>query len=371
MDQRAARAVTAQLLSAWSDTRQNQRPSGTTFEASLDAIELALPPPAGLAVGHSVDCEGRAHIGVRVSATGSRLRAARKLVADLTRSGTPVDFRIIPRLSLPNAGIAAALDAGGSQASQFGGHFRPLYPGSSVSHEEGPAGTLGAFVHMVQENRLGVLSCTHVLALWGDAKVGDNVCQPAQQDQVERTAEFRIGTLSAKFATLVANQPNNLDAAVAYLDPATFAFGNRVPNVDLSGPNKIPLDRQDKPFGQVLIAATIPRGTKVAKIGRSSGYTEGMVTYSVLNNVAPDIQRKGKWQTYPFSDVIEIESLSASEPFARGGDSGALVFTIPDLRPIGLHFMSVPLEGQPSLNYLMPLDRICAMLQVKLLGPNG
>jgi hypothetical protein len=92
------------------------------------------------------------------------------------------------------------------------------------------------------------------------------------------------------------------------------------------------------------------------------------VTSTELENFAPTLDRKGKVERYVFPGVIEIESLEKSKPFARAGDSGSLVLTKPDLRPIGIHFCSSPIAGQPSRNYLMPIDRICDMLKVTLIN---
>jgi hypothetical protein len=362
IDLRAAQAVRDQLLTAWSMLHADPRPVRITYQASLDAIEEKPPPPPGLAVGYMAEESGRVRVGVRTTASGKGLKAARDLVAKVEKQGVPVDFRIIPQpVIAPSVG---QLDAGAGLA-HFTGHFRPLLLGSSISHENGPAGTLGAFVRVTDQ--IGVLSCSHVLALGGDARVGDIVYQPAQNDQELVVGENRIGKLSGKFAPLIAGKPNNLDAAVAILDdPRIIALGNCIPCADLPG-GAIPAALQGKALGAVRSVTAVPRLTKVAKIGRSSGYTEGILVLSALTNFTPDLFRKGKREKYAFPDVIEVQSLSTKTPFAIPGDSGALVFTLPDMIPIGLHFCSLPLASEPSLNYLMPLERICAMFALEVL----
>ena len=368
MDVQAAEDVKIRMLTAWASARTKPRPAAIQFEASLDTAEEAPPPPPGVAVGYIRDRHGDFRVGVRAAATGVGLRKARKLVANLTREGIPVDFRTIPRPAIPTVSRpGASLDAANGQATHFARHCRPLYVGSSVSHLSGSAGTIGAFVRLA-DNTLGILSCSHVLALGGDANVGDPISQPARQDLPIALADYWIGKLSGKFAPLIAGKPNNLDAAIAILDdPATASFGNRIPDLDLSGANAIPAKLRGERIGAVQHVGDLTEGTKVAKIGRTSGYTEGVLTLAALTNFTPDIERKGVRATYPFPDVIEVSSLTARSPFARGGDSGALVFTLPDLRPIGIHFCSLPVEDEPSLNYLMPLDRICAMLAAEMI----
>ena len=366
LDLAAAQEIADQLLDAWSAVEGGHRRE-TIHQASLDAVEEEQPPPPGLAVGHVIDGDGRARIGVRATARGKRLRAARSLVADIERQGVPIDFRIIPQPEI----VSGQLDEGSGLGACFTEHLRPLCLGCSVSHENGPAGTLGAFVR--RQGQIGILSCCHVLALGGDASEGDFVCQPARRDLQQMLGEHRVGTLSGTFTPLVPSLPkgprveNPLDAAMAFLTKAEYGDGNCIPCNDIVGERAIPADLKGKPIGKVGVAAALPRGARLAKIGRSSGYTEGILSMSNLRSFTPILERKKARNTYIFPNVIEVESLSAATPFARGGDSGALVFTLPDRVPIGLHFCSVPLAGQPSLNYLMPLERICAMLALEVL----
>jgi hypothetical protein len=356
-------AAADSLLGAWAQLHDPGREDEYVInQASLDAAGLPSPVPPNFAVGYSIDHRGHRRLSVRTTARGERLNQARSLIADFRLPNTEIDFRAIPQAKI----AAGMLQSAGLGPAVLMSHCRPLHLGCSVSHENGPAGTLGAFVRA--DGQAGVLSCSHVLALGGDAAAGDPVCQPASQDQATLLGKNRIGTLTNKFAPLVAGAYDNLDAAVAALSAeAATSTHNVIPDLDLPWPYGIPGKLCGRPLGGLGSVTEQPAFVRVAKIGRTSGYTEGVLSVQRLINFTPTLRRKGKEQKYTFLDVIEVQSLSAALPFAQGGDSGAIVFTLPDLTPLGLHFCSLPLQGQPSLNYLMPLERICAKLSLEMM----
>ena len=68
----------------------------------------------------------------------------------------------------------------------------------------------------------------------------------------------------------------------------------------------------------------------------------------------------GSEQTFTFSSAIEIEWDENGALFTQPGDSGALVLTYDDFRPIGLHFAA---PDKYRVSYVMPLKRICDIFE--------
>jgi hypothetical protein len=73
---------------------------------------------------------------------------------------------------------------------------------------------------------------------------------------------------------------------------------------------------------------------RVGKLGRSTGFTEGVVTgIGVTQRISSQVSG-----TFPFADLIEIAAKPGGEAavFSDSGDSGAVVFTLPEGRAIGV-----------------------------------
>src|SRR6202042_3460917 len=98
--------------------------------------------------------------------------------------------------------------------------------------------------------------------------INDRVYQPAMQDLANQLAEDSIGVLSGKFAALIAERPNPLDAAVARLASGVgpYRMGNYLPPVP-----GVPERLADRKLGPPVAAAGLLRGQAVIKLGRSSG----------------------------------------------------------------------------------------------------
>src|SRR5271166_2593833 len=167
----------AELIAEWGRHRADQRATVRGYdEAVLQTIEAEPPPLGGLSVGHSRDLTtGEVIIEIRVTAAGgpnlARARRVKK-IAELQGFRARL-MRFLQHPSIPRAPPVEEVQ------TIFGGVRRPLHLGASVAHEQGDAGTLGAFVELA-EGRTGVISCTHVLARprRGRAKNGDFIQQP-------------------------------------------------------------------------------------------------------------------------------------------------------------------------------------------------
>lgn len=188
------------------------------------------------------------------------------------------------------------------------------------------AGTLGAVV--VSDESRCILGNSHVLANLGRAPGGTQVLQPGPADG-GRTGRDEIAVLLRS-----ASVYNSLDCALARLiDPR---------DVIPTFPGSIPLSS-----AQPLRAE---KGMRVAKIGRTTGYTEGIVLHAdfaykmeyttetvrfkgqvLIGTWKPDNRGRGRIK----SKLFELFGLQ-SRPFSCEGDSGSLIVDLGSRRAIGL-----------------------------------
>ncbi|MDJ1159466.1 hypothetical protein QNA08_14605 [Chelatococcus sp. SYSU_G07232] len=221
---------------------------------------------------------------------------------------------------------------------------RPLVIGASIGHFAVTAGTLGAFATERKTGATVILGNNHVLADEDRGRIGDAVLQPGAADGGSR-ANDRVGAL-LHFVALNRESTNIVDAAVATID-ADVAFDATT----LTG------------FGKVNGAREEPLlpGTPVAKLGRTTGLTRGIVTAIEVDDVRVDYD-SGR---LVFDDQIEIEGTDGV--FSRGGDSGSLIV---DERGhgCGLLFAGSTTGGSNGrgLTYANPIDRVLGALGLAL-----
>lgn len=345
----------ADLIARWDFARHPDALAEAGF-AMLQALPAERPPRGGLAVGEGIDpATGKRRIELRLHAEGPRNRQkAEQLRAYAQLQGFETVLRIFsarPKLSTPRVKPPAA--------STFGGSRRPLHIGASIAHESGSAGTLGAFVRL-REGALGVVSCSHVLAraFRKRARTGDDIQQPGAPEAIQ--PDNRIGTLTRHFSLFQPSKADNLDAAVAVLTPdiSAASLGNVLPVADC-----IPPDLRGRALGQPLSRDEIEPGMAVIKLGRTSGFTSGRISLINVDNFKPDL---GAREAYTFGSVVEVSPTPAGPDFATRGDSGALVVTQDGLRPVGIHFCSVPMEAEGWTSYLIPWWRIVSDFPISL-----
>lgn len=220
-----------------------------------------------------------------------------------------------------------------------------LTVGAGVAHYRCGAGSLGFFARRENDSAVGIVSNNHVIAATDQGDDSDEIVhvEPGSDRTTKRTV---IAHLCGKYPRLRRTSAR-LDCAFAplarevHFDPA--------------------------PAGQPLmpnLAAVDTELTEVSKIGRTTGQTYGRVTAFELDRVRV---------TYPFGRItfngqIEIDAASGA-PFSRPGDSGALVFTVPDRQPLGLIFGG-SLRGGASgmgLTFANPIRSVLETLGVTLI----
>jgi hypothetical protein len=242
------------------------------------------------------------------------------------------------------------------------GKRAPLHLGCAVAHEKGWTGSLGAFVRLGPNAEVGLLSCAHILARRrrGQARSGDPIQHPGPPDPPVRGN--RIGILTDRFAPLVPLRPdaplNNIDAAVARLRIDADHLGNTLPDHPC-----VPAELRGRPLGPPLGPEDLEDETTVLKLGRVTGLTRGVVTALAFQNL--DVQLGAA--IYRFAEVHEVAGSPGAEPYSRPGDSGSMVMTEQELRPIGLHFCAIGGNGNAGRSYVVPWHLIAEFLEVTFL----
>jgi hypothetical protein len=227
---------------------------------------------------------------------------------------------------------------------------RPLQIGASVGHFDVTAGTLGGFVRG-KKGQVLVLSNNHVLANEDSCTKGDAILQPGRYDG-GTVSDARVGSL-ASWVKLKPKAPNLVDCALATLaegidfEPGALA-GVGGANSRLAGTNPL---------------TTLGEGTRVYKLGRTTGVTSGRVTAFEFDNVVVSYDAGNLL----FDDQIEIEG-EGHAPFSDGGDSGALILD-EDFHAVGLLFAGGDVGGSNGLGltYANPIGSVLANLKVTLL----
>ncbi len=204
------------------------------------------------------------------------------------------------------------VETGEINALAYTGRYRPAPGGVSVGHYQITAGTLGC---LVQKNgRTFILSNNHVLANSNQALLNDPILQPGPFDGGSSSGSV-IGRLSEFIPIQFGDIPNLVDCAIAQSAPPLVTAHN-------------------KDFGKINsshVAAS--RFMLVKKSGRSTQLTRGMIT-DVNATVRVGFGTSGKAL---FKDQIIITSVPLF-PFSAGGDSGSLILTNSDNKPVGLLF---------------------------------
>jgi hypothetical protein len=220
---------------------------------------------------------------------------------------------------------------------------RPLRPGSSVSHPDVTAGTLGGFVRRPGTDGLLALSNNHVLANSGAGSEGDAALQPGVADG--GTPADRIGALSA-FVRLSGAPGNLVDAAVAALADGVAA------------------DPTGYPGGALLAAVAgsddVDPDELVEKLGRTTGHTRGRITAVEVDGVGVQYDDG----VHTFDDQLEIEGLTGA--FSAAGDSGSVIGRRSDRAPLGLLFAGSTEGGSAGggVTFANPLSTVLSTLGV-------
>jgi hypothetical protein len=252
-------------------------------------------------------------------------------------------------LSVVFANNNAQLETLPIQLGTSGGNATDVTPISGG--KECCSGTLGSVI-----SRGGVdyiLSNNHVLAKSDKGTAGDNITQPGLTDNSCNPGLNLVAHLSEfaplKPATSPGPAPKNVDAAIGQVVPGTVDATGSI--LDLGSPSGTAIAAAP-PSNIALAAPTI--GLQVAKSGRSTSLTCGSIM-SINNtvSVAYDANCGGAVAfTSTFSNQIFI-----SGNFSASGDSGSLIVSSSQARPVGLLFAGT---SSPASTVANPIADVIA-----------
>ncbi len=271
-----------------------------------------------LAVGYSELGKGQYWLELRVQrGHGPAYRLAEEIRG---KAAGEARVEVIPRIEMPTKKALTDMFKGSKSLTK---RQRPLHIGVSIGPREGGAGTLGAFVET--DSGIALLSNNHVLAQMGRAEMNEPIFQPGRPDVQTLMAANKVAKLT-NYAEISRTDRNFNDSAIARLEPGVDHLGNTIPD-GLGCPH------QGKRLSRVGDYSVIAAGETVCKIGRSTGFTRGVVTAIALDNV-PILTSIGN---VLFDNMLEITWESNQRPFSRDGDSGSVVFIERGLVAVGLH----------------------------------
>src|SRR5947209_10633512 len=188
------------------------------------------------------------------------------------------------------------------------------------------SGTLGALIS--KGGNFFILSNNHVLDKSDQGKPGDPITQPGLVDN-----QCKGGTLVATMSQAAPLTTSNVDAAIAQIVPGTVDTSGSI--LDLGVADAATATIAPAPPSSILAAPTI--GLAVAKAGRSTGLTCSTIN-SVLTNVKVDYSTQCGNGGSTFSVTFTNQVIINGGSFSASGDSGALVVTTDNARPVGLLF---------------------------------
>ena len=232
---------------------------------------------------------------------------------------------------------------------------RPLEIGTSVGHIDAGPGTLGAFVEY--QGRDAVLSNAHVFAPPG-SKILEEIFQPGSEG-IALSENDRIGQLTDRIYFRKKGS-NTVDAAICVLDDDVEYIGNVVPDWCEAACRGSKI----KDVGSVFDKK---KGSVLAKVGRTTGYTEGILTAMSVDDLTVLYHGTGNLR---FDNAIEVTWKDLRHPFAQPGDSGSLIFDPDTMKAVGLHFAGGVIKRQGKkvgVSYACDLDAVLGSLKSKII----
>lgn len=239
----------------------------------------------------------------------------------------------------------------------------------SLANDRG-AGTLGALVRD-RGGQLFGLSCSHVIAGCGYMQVGMPILSPGVQDIVPSWPDPRVIGHFSRSLPLVAGDPRTI-GDLSNLDAAIF----RVADEDSVSSSQGGV--YDTPAAIHDLKEEDEGELEIEKFGRTTGHSEGTIgsqfdhaieiAFSVTSY--PEHGHTKKFEATVFTNALWLAS-SSGAPFARPGDSGALVVTriagSRSRKAVGL----VIAGTRDNSALVLPIRPILKALDVSLVAKHG
>lgn len=191
------------------------------------------------------------------------------------------------------------------------------------------SGTLGSLVS--RGGTQFILSNNHVLDRSGQGTIGQPISQPGIADaNCDMTMVTPVATLSQ--AAPLQNAPNNVDAALAEVMPKAVDSAGTILDLDALG--------QPAPPSAMIVSdpsTLTPGATALAKSGSASGLTCSTLS-SIALSVKVTYQKACGDSTNAFTVIFNNEIEVTGGSFSASGDSGSLIVTRDQARPVALLF---------------------------------
>jgi len=209
------------------------------------------------------------------------------------------------------------IELGHLEPQSFRERARPAMPGCGLGHRAATVGTFGCLVKRRGDDARYILSNSHVLADVGFGQSGDPIVQPGSLDGGTE-ADDALATLAdfVPFRFDDVGYDNQVDAAIARVRRRNWVV-TQIRELGVA------------PAG---VGRVIRRGMQIKKVGRTTGYTTGVIQ-DIHFRMGLTYPRPNGGQTgrVGFKDQVLCSRYSDS------GDSGAVVLNSSN-RVIGLHF---------------------------------
>ncbi len=193
-------------------------------------------------------------------------------------------------------------------------------------------GTLGALMN--RSGTLFVLSAQHVLTNGGTGTVGDSINHPGPAAcfaSPNVAANFSVGFVRPLSGSS-GQAADNVDAGLAQVAAGEVDASGSILDLGIAGASSI---AAAPPSSTTAVESV---GLNVAKSGRTTGLTCSTVS-SILTTVAVDYDSTcGGPVAFTSTFVNQIIIGNSGSTFAAPGDSGALIVTTDQARPVGLLF---------------------------------
>jgi hypothetical protein len=297
----------------------------TSGSAPWAARRRRLPVAVGVAFGRD---ERETKVAVRVFRSS---REVMRLIDTIkARAKGEVDIASMDVPKAATAKAASSIPAGG------------LAIGSSISHCNGAAGSLGCFVRRPggPSGDVFAIGNNHILACLDKGSLGDPILHPAARDG-GLFPGHEVGALES-YIPLSKRIPNMMDAALMRLRGNLSVDTSTIPGVGTH---------------QGLSNQPIMANTKVCKVGRTTGLTFGRLKAEL--RFVPVLYSDGRQRE--FERQYEIETDPGAARFSDEGDSGSTIWDA-DRRLLALLVATTPRK-----TYATPINRVLSSFDVELL----
>ncbi|MEX2442991.1 MAG: hypothetical protein WD492_05275 [Alkalispirochaeta sp.] len=223
---------------------------------------------------------------------------------------------------------------------------------SAAPSGAGYAGTVGALVR--NSDGLFALSNNHVFGGCNHTTVGHPILSPSANDTGPGLPYPKTLFSHYRFSPLHSGDPlqmnpSRMDAAIAKVEDASSVSSMQGSFYDT------PIEPVDP----------IP-GTRVKKVGRTTGLTVGKIESLSAWTVALPYKADKFRATVYFEDVAFVRG-DNGDAFCAAGDSGSLVVTEDETRAVGLVFA----VSSIGLGVIIPIKRVLEFFDVELVGRYG